>query len=121
MQYEDIASVKASKYLLITLALVVILAATGWLLRNSIIQRLSGPILAQYGLSISRVSLDALATRNASISFLELEHENGTIIAIEDLILPISTSATVRASTQLSSGFTLPRHRSTGFGSATHD
>ena len=89
---------KAAKYLLITLALVVILATTGWILRNSIIQRLSGPILAQYGLSISDVSLDALATGNASISFLELEHENGTIIAIEDLILPISTSATATKS-----------------------
>ena len=89
---------KAAKYLLITLALVVILATTGWILRNSIIQRLSGPILAQYGLSISDVSLDALAAGNASISFLELEHENGTIIAIEDLILPISTSATATKS-----------------------
>ena len=94
MQYEDIASLKASKYLLIALALVLILAATGWLLRNSIIQRLTGPVLAQYGLSISDVSLDGLASKNASISYLELEHENGTIIAIDDLTLAIGTSAT---------------------------
>ena len=90
---------KALKYSsAIILVVLVILATTGWILRNSIIQRLSGPILAEYGLSISDVSLDGLASTNASISYLELEHENGTIIAIDDLTLPIGTSATGRKS-----------------------
>ena len=38
------------------------------------------------------MSLDALATDNATISYLELEHENGMSIVIEDLTLPIGTS-----------------------------
>jgi hypothetical protein len=84
---------KTTRYLAIALVIVVILAAIGWVLRNSIIERLSGPMLAEYGLSISDVSLDALATETATISHLELEHANGTTIIIDDLTLPFATSA----------------------------
>ena len=80
---------KTIKYYVIALGIVAILASMSWVLRNSIIQRMSGPILSDYGMAITDVSLDALATENATISYLELEHENGTTIAIENLILPI--------------------------------
>ena len=83
---------KAVKYLLISLAVVAVLATTGWFLRNTIIARISGPALAKYGVVVTDVSLDALATDAASISYLELEHDNGTVIGIDDLTLPISSS-----------------------------
>ena len=85
---------KTIKYFVIALGIVAILASMSWVLRNSIIQRMSGPILSDYGIAITDVSLDALATENATISYLELEHENGTTIAIDNLILPIGTSST---------------------------
>ena len=85
---------KATKYLAIALAVVVILASISWVLRNSIIERLSGPALAKYGVAVTDVSLDALATEAVTISYLELEHENGTVIAIEDLTLPLGTAST---------------------------
>ncbi len=87
---------KVAKYLTIALVVVAILASIGWVLRNSIIQRISGPILSEYGIAVTDVSLDALATENATISYLELEHENGASVAIENLTLPIgrSTSGT---------------------------
>lgn len=84
---------KLTKYLAIALGLVTILLAVGWFLRNTIIERISNPVLGQYGLKITDVSLDALATSDATISYLELEHVNGTTIAIDDLTLPIGTSA----------------------------
>jgi len=84
---------KFTKYVAIALAFVAVLLATGWFLRNTIIERISGPLLAQYGLTVTDVSLDALATRDATISYLELEHLNGTTIAIDNLTLPIATSS----------------------------
>jgi len=83
---------KVTKYLVIALAVVALLASIAWYLRNTIIHRISGPILQEYGLAVTDVSLDALATSNATISYLELEHENGTIIAIDELTLPIGKS-----------------------------
>lgn len=85
---------KVTRYLALALVLIAVLAAVGWYLRNSIIERLSGPLLAQYGLTITGVSLDALATDSASISYLVLEHESGTTIAIDDLRLPIRAPST---------------------------
>ncbi len=79
---------------MIALVIVAILASISWVLRNSIIQRISGPILSDYGMAVTDVSLDALATENATISYLELEHENGMTIAIDNLTLPIGTSST---------------------------
>ena len=85
---------KVTKYLVIALASVAILASIAWYLRDTIIHRISGPILQEYGVTVTDVSLDALATSNATISYLELEHENGTTIAIDDLTLPIGISQT---------------------------
>ena len=85
---------RITKYLTIALGLLAILLAIGWFLRDTIIQRISGPILRQYDLTVTDVSLDALATSDASISFLELEHANGTTIAIDNLTLPIRTAST---------------------------
>ena len=84
---------KFTKYLAIALGIVVILLATGWFLRNSIIQRISNPMLEQYDVKVTDVSLDALATSDASISYLEFQHVNGTTIAIQNLTLPIGTSS----------------------------
>ncbi|MFQ5982127.1 MAG: YdbH domain-containing protein [Woeseiaceae bacterium] len=82
------------KYLAIALIIAVFLGTIAWFLRDSIIQRLSGPILQEYNLAIIDVSLDALATEAATISYLEIEHENGTTIAVDDLTLPIVQSKT---------------------------
>jgi len=83
---------KTTKYLAIALGVVAVLLVIGWFLRNTIIQRISNPMLAQYELTVTDVSLDALATSDASISYLEFEHVNGTLIAIDGLTLPIGTS-----------------------------
>jgi len=50
-------------------------------------------MLAEYGMSVTDVSLDALATKNARIGYVELEHTNGTTITIDDLSLPIGRSS----------------------------
>ena len=83
---------KIRKYSVAALGIVVILLVTAWFLRNSIIERISNPLLEQYDVKVTDVSLDALATSNASISYLEVEHINGTVIEISDLKLPIGTS-----------------------------
>lgn len=80
---------KATKYLAIAIAILAILAAVAWYLRDSIIQRLSGTVLSQYGLTLIDVSLDALATGNASISYLKLRHDNGATIVINEFRFPI--------------------------------
>lgn len=84
---------KFTKYLAFVLGLVAILLVIGWFLRNTIIERISNPLLQQYGLTVTDVSLDALATSGASISYLEFEHVNGTIIAIDNLKLPLGISS----------------------------
>lgn len=80
------------KYLAITLVIVALLAAIGWYLRNSLIQRITGPILAEYDIEIVDVSLDALATNDATIGYLELVHAKGTTVTIEGLTLPIGAA-----------------------------
>ena len=87
---------KVRHYLVIGAGLVALLLVAGWLLRNILIQQISNPLLDQYGLTVTDVSLDALATRDARIGYLELRHANGATIAIEDLRLPIRTSAAGR-------------------------
>ena len=78
---------------MVTAAVVAILAIMAWFLRDSLIQRISNPLLKEYGLSVTDVSLDALASSNASISYLELAHDKGTTIAIEGLTLPIGKTS----------------------------
>ena len=85
---------RATKYILVAASVVAVLAVAVWILRDSLIQRISNPLLREYGFSVTYVSLDALATRDASISYLELLHDNGTTIAVRDLKLPIGRSAT---------------------------
>lgn len=85
---------KAQRLLIFGLVLLSVLAIAAWMLRNTLIERLSGPLLAQYGLTITDVSLDALATRNANIGYLELRHASGATIAMDDVVLPIRSSTT---------------------------
>ncbi|MGB5720098.1 MAG: YdbH domain-containing protein [Woeseiaceae bacterium] len=84
---------KITRYIVIVAAIVAVFAATAWFLRNDLIQRLSNPILADYGLTIVDVSLDALATDDVSISYLELMHDKGTTIVIENLRLPLAATS----------------------------
>jgi len=86
--------VKGVRYLTIVLVIVTLVAATSWLLRNRIAEQLSGPTLANYGLKITDVSLDALARRGASIGRLVLEYENGMTIRVQGLQLPLTASGT---------------------------
>ncbi len=83
---------KYKKHLAITAGAVVALLVTVWFLRNSLIERMSNPLLAEYGLTLTHVSLDAMSSDNATISYLELVHEKGTTIAIDNLSLPLSSS-----------------------------
>ncbi len=85
---------KATKYILVAASVVAVLAVAVWFLRDSLIQRISNPLLREYGFTVTYVSLDALAAQDASISYLELLHDNGTTIAIRDLKLPIGRSRT---------------------------
>jgi len=84
--------VKTARYLAIAAAVIAAIAAIAWYLRDSIIRQASGPLLGKYGLVITDVSLDALATSDAAIGYLELQHASGTTIAIENLRLPITAS-----------------------------
>lgn len=84
---------KLTKILIVTLSLVVVLAVIGWFLRNTLIQRISGSILADYDIELVDVSLDALATEDAKIGYLELVHAKGTTVTIEGLTLPIRSPA----------------------------
>ena len=75
------------------MGIVAAVAIGGWVLRNTLIERISNPLLQEYDIAITDVSLDALATGDATISYLRLVHEKGTTIEIEDLSLPIGTSS----------------------------
>lgn len=80
---------KALRIFAVTLVIVAILTVSGWFLRNTIIRRISSPLLARYDVELVDVSLDTLATRDAHISHLELLHDKGTTIVVEGLTLPI--------------------------------
>lgn len=85
---------KATKYILVIAAVVAILASTVWYLRDTLIQQISNPLLQEFGIVVTDVSLDALATSDASIGYIVLEHESGTTIVIENLTLPIRKETT---------------------------
>ena len=82
---------KVTRYLIIAAGIVAALAVVAWVLRDNLIQRLSTPILKDYGVTITDVSLDALAASVATFFFLELILEKGTSVIIEDLTMPIAT------------------------------
>ena len=84
---------KFTKTITIAAALVIVLLVVGWFLRNTLIQQFSGPILANFDIELVDVSLDALATNDAQIGYLELVHAKGTTVKIEELTLPIGRSA----------------------------
>jgi hypothetical protein len=90
---------KFSKYLAIAVSIAAILAVTGWILRDTLIQRISNPLLQKYNLVVTDVSLDALAVVDSRATFLDatigrltLEHSNGTVIEIEGLTVPVGTT-----------------------------
>jgi hypothetical protein len=85
---------RITKYVVIAASIVALLAAIAWFLRDNLIQRISNPLLKEYGITVTDVSLDALASDDASISYLELTHDKGTTIAIEDLTLPFRKTTT---------------------------
>ena len=84
---------RATKYVLVAAGIIAIVALLAWYLRDGLIQRISNPLLHDYGITVTDVSLDALAGSDATIGFLELEHEKGTTVTIEDLTLPLAASA----------------------------
>ena len=83
---------RATKYVLVAAGVIAVLAMLAWFLRDSLIQRISNPLLQDYGISVTDVSLDALASGDATIGYLELKHDKGTTIAIEGLTLPLAAS-----------------------------
>ena len=83
---------RATKYVLVAAGVIAVLAMLAWFLRDSLIQRISNPLLQDYGISVTDVSLDALASGDATIGYLELQHDKGTTIAIEGLTLPLAAS-----------------------------
>lgn len=85
---------KITKIVLLAAGAIALLAMIAWFLRDNLIQRISNPLLRDYGISVTDVSLDALASSDATISYLELVHDKGTTIAFEDLTLPIGTTST---------------------------
>lgn len=84
---------KFRKILAIATVFLIALLVAGWLLRNSLIQRFSGPLLARIDIELVDVSLDVLATGDAQIGYLELVHAKGTTVTIENLTLPIGRAA----------------------------
>lgn len=89
----NIHVMKTTKYLAVAFGIVVFLLSVGWFLRNTVIQRISNPVLEEYGVVVIDVSLDALAPGSATIGYLELLHDNGATIVIEDLTLPIGAAS----------------------------
>ncbi len=81
---------KRIKFFLLALAIVALLVSVGWILRNSIVQQISNPILADYDLELTDVSIEALTASSAKIRYLKLLHAQGTVIEIESLTLPVN-------------------------------
>jgi hypothetical protein len=81
---------KYSKTLMLTAGVVATLVVAVWFMRNTLVQRVSNPLLQDYGFAVTDVSLDALTTDDATIGYLELKHEKGTTISIEGLSLGLN-------------------------------
>lgn len=79
---------KAVKFISIGLLLACIAGVAAYLMRDRLIQRLSGPLLLEYGIQMTDVSLDAISLSDATIRYVELVHEGGTIFKIRGLHLP---------------------------------
>ncbi|MEJ2275211.1 MAG: hypothetical protein P8Y01_11665, partial [Woeseiaceae bacterium] len=87
---------KAAKTIVAGVVVLGIAVAVTWLVRDRVIKRLTGPLLEGYGWVITDVSLDALATRDASLGYIELAHQGGMVVAIEDLVLAVRPSSAGR-------------------------
>ena len=72
---------------MLTAGVAATLVVAVWFMRDTLVQRMSNPLLQDYGFAVTDVSLDALTTNNATIGYLELVHEKGTTISIEGLKL----------------------------------
>lgn len=93
-------STRTARIAAIVLGIAIALALLAWYLRDTLIREISNPLLGKYGISVTDVSLDALATRDASIAYLELTYEDDTVITIDELTLPIiGTTAGVKTYT----------------------
>ena len=79
-------------YATIVVSVIAVAAIGAWVLRNTLIQRISNPLLQEYDIALTDVSLDALGAGDATISYLKLVHKKGTTIEVEDLSLPIGTA-----------------------------
>ena len=88
-------STRIARIAAVVLGIAVALALLAWYLRDTLIREISNPLLDEYGIVVTDVSLDALATGNARIAHLELTYDNDTIITIDDLTLPIIGTTTV--------------------------
>ena len=86
-------STRITRIAAIVLGIAIVLALLAWYLRDTLIREISNPLLDEYGIAVTDVSLDALATRDASIEYLELTYEDDTVIAIDGLTLPIIGTA----------------------------
>ena len=82
-------STRIARIAVVVLGIAIALALLAWYLRDTLIREISNPLLDEYGIAVTDVSLDALATRDASIAYLELTYEDDTVIAIDGLTLPI--------------------------------
>ena len=82
-------STRTTRIAAFALGIAFVLGLLAWYLRDTLIREISNPLLDKYGVEVTDVSLDALATRDASIAYLELTYEEDTVIAIEGLTLPI--------------------------------
>ena len=75
---------------MLTASIAATLLVVVWFMRNTLVQRMSNPLLQDYGIAVANVSLDALTTSDATIGYLELVHEKGTTISIEGLSLGLN-------------------------------
>ena len=82
-------STRTARISAFVLGIAIALGLLAWYLRDTLIREISNPLLDEYGIEVTDVSLDALATRDASIAYLELTYEEDTVIAIDGLTLPI--------------------------------
>ena len=81
---------------MLTAGVAVTLVLVVWFMRDALVQRMTNPLLQDYGIAVTDVSLDALATSGATIGYLELVHEKGTTINIEGLTLGLKAYSAER-------------------------
>jgi len=81
---------------MLTAGVVVTLVLVVWFMRNTLVQRMSNPLLQDYGIAVTDVSLDALTSSGTTIGYLELVHEKGTTISIEGLTLGLKAYSAER-------------------------